>query len=272
MRCLRNILVAVLAFAPAAFSQSPCNVAISTGSLPSGTVGQPYSATVSTSMTGETDGTPIISWSNSGLPPGLSMGTTGASVNIAGTPTMGGNFPFFVSIAVGGRGVNCTVSNSPAQLSIAIAVVPAITTQSPLPNAEVGFPYSTTFTAVNGGGTYQWSTSTPPAGLTLSSGGVLSGTPTSAGTSAISVNATVPNAQPPVSLSGTFSLTVASALSIVTGSPLPSGVVGTPYSATISVIGGFPQTGGSGTGYNIQLTAAPGGGPPPPGLIFNAGS
>jgi uncharacterized protein (TIGR03437 family) len=148
--------------------------------------------------------------------------------------------------------------------SITIVNAPAITTQSPLPDAEVGIPYVTAFTAVNGGGTYSWSSSAPPAGLMLSSSGVLSGTPTTAGTFPIVVTATVPNAQPPVSLSATFSLMVAPALAFTTSSPLPSGVVGTPYSQAIGVTGGFPQP--QGTGYSFT-----GSGTLPPGLTFTTG-
>jgi hypothetical protein len=58
-----------------------------------------------------------------------------------------------------------------------------ITTQS-LPAATVGVPYSATLTATGGIPPYTWtviSGSLPP-GLSLSSAGVISGTPTTAGT------------------------------------------------------------------------------------------
>jgi len=56
---------------------------------------------------------------------------------------------------------------------------PTITTTSPLPNATVGIPYSTTLTAT-GDTPITWSLdgSTLPTGLTLSPEGVISGTPT----------------------------------------------------------------------------------------------
>ncbi len=282
MRCLRNIFLAVLVFAPAAFCQEgpeTCSISI-TGSFPGGTTGQPYSATLTATMTfspNAVSGTFTTSWSNSGLPAGLSLSPaststtvlrqTSYSVNttISGTPTMGGTFPLTVMV-VNSIDIPCTGGS--ASYSITIVNAPAITTQSPLPDAEVGVPYLTTFTAINGGGTYQWSTSSPPPGLMLSSSGVLSGTPTSAGTISISVAATVPNAQPPVNLSGTFSLTVAATLEFTTQSPLPPGVVGTPYSTTIGVTGGFPQTGGAGqgTGYSFAIT-----GTLPPGVTLTAG-
>jgi uncharacterized protein (TIGR03437 family) len=273
VRCLRNILVAVLALAPVAFCQNgveSCTISI-TGSFPSGTTGQPYSVTLTANMTFSPS--PVSSeinttWSNSGLPPGLSLSPAVISTNvvrqtsfsvsttISGTPTKGGTFPLTVMVT-NSIAVPCT--GGQAAYSITIANAPAITTQSPLPPGEVGFPYATTFTAINGGGTYQWSGSAPPAGLMLSSSGVLSGTPTAPGTFPVLVTATVPNVQPPVNLSATFTLTVAPALTIFTGSPLPGGVVGTAYSQTISVSGGYAP-------YTFALS-----GTLPSGLTFNAG-
>jgi hypothetical protein len=53
-----------------------------------------------------------------------------------------------------------------------------------LPDGTVDVPYSSvTFSATGGDGTYSWSASAAlPAGLSLSTSGVLSGTPTAAGT------------------------------------------------------------------------------------------
>lgn len=65
-----------------------------------------------------------------------------------------------------------------------------ITTTSPLPSGTVNSAYSDTLTATGGSGTYTWSitTGTLPAGLTLnSSTGVISGTPTTAGSSSFTV-------------------------------------------------------------------------------------
>lgn len=60
-----------------------------------------------------------------------------------------------------------------------------------VPKATVGQPYSHTLSAVNGTTPYVWqAVSSLPAGLSLSAGGVLSGTPTSAGTFAATIRAT----------------------------------------------------------------------------------
>jgi hypothetical protein len=58
-----------------------------------------------------------------------------------------------------------------------------ITTQS-LPAATVGVPYNATLTAAGGIPPYTWTiiSGALPPGLSLSSAGVISGTPTSAGT------------------------------------------------------------------------------------------
>ena len=58
-----------------------------------------------------------------------------------------------------------------------------------VPDATAGTPYSVTLTASGGTSPYSWSVSSGslPAGLTLSSAGVISGTPSTAGSSTFSV-------------------------------------------------------------------------------------
>jgi Bacterial Ig-like domain len=72
------------------------------------------------------------------------------------------------------------------------AAAPTITTPSPLTAGTVGTAYSQTFAATGGTPPYSWlvTVGTPPAGLTLSAAGVLSGTPTTAGTSNFTVQVT----------------------------------------------------------------------------------
>jgi uncharacterized protein (TIGR03437 family) len=71
----------------------------------------------------------------------------------------------------------------------ALAFVPTITTSSPLAGGMVGLGYSQTLGATGGTPPYTWSVSSGslPAGLTLSSSGTISGTPTTAGTSSFTV-------------------------------------------------------------------------------------
>jgi hypothetical protein len=83
-------------------------------------------------------------------------------------------------------------------LSNAVAFVklnlPMITT-SRLPDAAANTGYTQTLTASNGAGSITWSLvgGTLPAGLSLSSGGIISGTPTTTGTTSITVQATDSN-------------------------------------------------------------------------------
>jgi hypothetical protein len=86
----------------------------------------------------------------------------------------------------------------------------AITTTSPLPAGTVSTAYSEQFEASGGTAPYSWavaSGSTLPAGLTLSSTGLLSGTPTTAATSTFSITVT-DSESPPASVTGSFSLTI----------------------------------------------------------------
>lgn len=64
-----------------------------------------------------------------------------------------------------------------------------ITTGSPLSGGTVGAPYLAAISGIGGSGGYVWSitSGTLPSGLTLSSGGVLSGTPTSSGSATVTV-------------------------------------------------------------------------------------
>jgi hypothetical protein len=77
-----NYAMEMVAFKGAALAPPP--LAISTATLPAGTLGTAYSATLAA-----TGGVPPYAWSASGLPSGLSMSSTGT---ISGTPTTSGIF------------------------------------------------------------------------------------------------------------------------------------------------------------------------------------
>ncbi len=172
---------------PAVFvlTNAPTPVSITTTSLPGGTVGTIYSATLVAQ-----GGTMPYTWSllSGSLPAGLSLNaSTGV---ISGTPSGPAATSAFT--------VQVVDSSSPAQavskqLSIVIAPVstspPTITTAT-LPSGVINAAYSASLSAQGGVSPYMWSISsgTLPAGLTLNAGtGVISGTPTSAGTSNFTV-------------------------------------------------------------------------------------
>ena len=149
---------------------------ITTTSLPEGTVGASYSATLNAT------GTTPITWSVSSgtLPAGLSL----SGNTISGTPTTAGT----ANITV--KAVN-VAGEATKNLSIKInaaSVKPTITTTT-LPNGRVDSAYSFTLKA-SGTGTITWSyTGTMPAGLDMDSNGKITGTPTTEETKTITVKA-----------------------------------------------------------------------------------
>ncbi|MCG6964702.1 MAG: Ig domain-containing protein, partial [Acidobacteria bacterium] len=79
-------------------------------------------------------------------------------------------------------------------LDYTLSVAAPVITLSPvaLPDGAVHAAYSQTVTAAGGTGPYTFAVTggTPPAGLSLSSAGVLSGTPAAEGTSSFTITAT----------------------------------------------------------------------------------
>jgi len=123
-----------------------------------------------------------------------------------------------------------------------------ITSDTVLPGAEVGLAYEYAFTATGGAPPYTWvytsGRGTRPPGLDLTSGGTLSGTPTTQGVYTFRVRATDGEGGQDEK---TFSLTVNSEgqgqLDITTDTALPDGEVGTTYQLDFAASGGaFPYS------------------------------
>src|SRR5262245_25963348 len=133
-----------------------------------------------------------------------------------------------------------------------------------LPAGTVNAAYAQTFQAFgNATAPYTWSvfTGSLPPGLTLAPTGTLTGVPTSAGTFDFTIRV-ADSRTPPQTTQKEFSLVINPApgpLSITTGSPLPSGIIGTAYSQTFSATGGT-------TPYRWSLVT----GSLPAGLSFSA--
>lgn len=149
--------------------------------LGSAQVGAPYSTTFTAT------GSPPITWSvaSGSLPAGVSLSSGGV---LAGTPTAAGSFTFTIRASNG----SATPATAVATLTVAPVVSPpVIGAFGVLADGQVGVPYSYTFSAT-GTPPITWSVASGslPAGLTLSSGGALSGTPTAAGTFAFTIRAT----------------------------------------------------------------------------------
>ena len=214
-------------------------------SLPATTQNIAYSQSVTAS-----GGTAPYTYARVGtLPTGLSLNTsTGA---ITGTPTAAGTFNFSInaSDSLGAFGTRA--------YSIVIANAPIVVNPATLPGGTVGTAYSQTFVATGGSGGYTYSaTGSLPSGLTLTSGGVLSGTPTTGGSFTFTVTATDSGLA-----TGTRSYTVviANAPIVVNPATLPDWTLGVAYSQTVTA------TGGTGS-YTFSRSA----GTLPPGLTLNA--
>ncbi len=154
-----------------------------------------------------TGGTGTLTWSASGMPAGLSISpSTGLVSSITGTVT---DVPATYSIGIRVTDSNL-VSSATVTVTLIVNAAPAISTSSPLTAWTSGSTSSVTFAATGGSGTLTWtSTPSPPTTwLTLTPGGLLSGTepgnPTGT-TYTFDITVTDSNG---VSSTGTFNLVV----------------------------------------------------------------
>ncbi len=220
---------------PASASLTVCPViTVTPALLPGGTVGAAYSQT----LTGNGGSGPYTFAQTGGaLPTNLALSAAGV---LSGSPTATGSFTFTVT-ATDANG--CMGSQSYT------VVVCGTITLSPasLPGGSVGNAYSQTITASGGTGPYSFTrTGTLPGGLALSAAGVLSGTPTAAGSFAFTVTATDANG---CSGSQSYTVVICPAITLSPAS-LPGGALGSAYNQTITASGGtgpyaFTRTAGS---------------------------
>jgi len=201
-------------------------------SLPSGTVNVPYSSTLAAS-----GGTAPYTWSVSGgsLPKNLSLSSGGV---LSGTPTVAGSSQ--VTIQVTDSSTTAGTAVLAGTIVISDGTV-TITTASPLPSGSINAAYSSSLAAAGGTTPYTWSLASGslPAGVTLSSSGVISGTPTAFGTSSFVAQVT-DSASTPQSVTAPFTLQVSGGALVITTLSLPTGTDGAAYSAPLAATGGVP--------------------------------
>lgn len=127
------------------------------------------------------------------------------------------------------------------QFTLTVASPTLTITTTTLLHATVGAAYSATVQATGGVTPYSFSISAGalPAGVTLNAGtGVISGTPTAAGTASFTVR--VSDAETPAqTASQALTLLVINALTITTVT-VPNAQIGTAYTASIGITGGVP--------------------------------
>ncbi|HSJ24099.1 MAG TPA: putative Ig domain-containing protein [Longimicrobiales bacterium] len=145
-------------------------------SLPAATQGRAYAAQLVA-----TGGDGAYSWSlkNGVLPAGVTLTAGGA---LTGIPADGGEFSFTVQVTDGADRA------ATRDLTLTVARAPTIQTAL-LPAGDVDSPYSAQLQATGGTGAYTWSVieGTLPAGLAVSSGGAITGTPMTLGSSTFTV-------------------------------------------------------------------------------------
>lgn len=160
---------------------------ISTLNLPDGTVDEAYSADVdSTNGLGDV----AYALSSGSLPTGLTLNqTTG---EITGTPTVAGNYDIDITASddysTDTQNYSFTIAEAPAPDPINI-------TTAALSDGTIDVAYSATISSENGVGDVSYSVvdGALPDGLSLSTGGVISGTPTDPGTFQFTVRVTDDN-------------------------------------------------------------------------------
>ncbi|MEO7189522.1 MAG: Ig domain-containing protein, partial [Vicinamibacterales bacterium] len=191
-----------------------------------------------------------------GLPAGLALDTAGV---LSGTPSAAGSSSF----TVGATDANACSGTLAYTIVTAAAPPPppvcgTITlTPTTLPGATVGVAFNQVFTGNDGVSPYAFGVTTGgvPAGLALTAAGVLSGTPTTAGSSSFTVGATDANA-----CSGTLAYTIVTA-----AAPVPPAVCPT-ITLVPATLPGAPL----GQAFNQTITAGGGGAPYSFGLATGA--
>ncbi len=216
-------------------------------------------------MTGSGGAGGPYTFSATGLPAGLTMASNGT---ISGTPTVTGTFNYTVTVtdSAGNKGtLNCSVTvNAPPSASC-VSI-----------NAVQGFPITPVTMVGSGGagGPYTFTATGLPAGLSMSTGGTISGTPTVSGTFSYTVtvkdkagNTGTVNCSVTVNAPPTASCVVINAVQGVAITPVTmtgSGGAGGPYAFTATglpagltmsasgTISGTPMVSGT-FGYSVTV-------------------
>lgn len=196
----------------------------------SGTVNVPFNQTF-TMTGGAGSGTFTTS---STLPTGLSLATNGT---LSGTPTQRGTFPIVVNVTDAN---SCSTAGPTYNLVINCQTITV--TNPGVSTGTNGTPFTQNFTQSGSlnGSTFTLNSGTLPNGLTLSTDGVLSGTP-SAPPANYPITVKVTDGNGCTGISPTYNLVISCQTITVTNPTTTTGQVNVPFNQS------FTQTGGVGT-------------------------
>ncbi|MBI5281298.1 MAG: putative Ig domain-containing protein [Candidatus Solibacter usitatus] len=216
-----------------------------TAALPDAVINQAYSGTLTS--TGFLS-TPTWSLTSGSLPPGLELNT--ATGKIAGIPTAIGAFAFSIKATAGVQ------SAGPKSLQITVGYPPVDFTPDTLPSGVVNSAYSQAFSPAGGDGTYVFTlrSGALPAGITLTAGGVVAGTPAQPGLFKFVVRLTSAN----LLIERLITLFVDSMPLELTPASLADAYLTENYGQKLLAVGGTPP-------YSFNVT----GGALPPGLALD---
>jgi hypothetical protein len=194
--------------------------------LPAATVNVAYTQQLTAS-----GGSGSYTWTLTAAVAGFSVSSSGL---LTGTPISTTTLSFAVKAADSTNSSNSGTATLSLTVNPAHSQVSIITTT--LPAAAVNVAYSEQLSATGGSGSYTWTLTTPVTGFSLSSSGLLSGTPTSPVPLSFQVKATdVSNSSNYGT--ATLALTVNPAVSVAT-LLLPPAIVNDPYSQQLTAAGG----------------------------------
>ncbi|UBB18380.1 IPTL-CTERM sorting domain-containing protein [Comamonas odontotermitis] len=218
----------------------------------------PIAPNLSLASRGDSQATFTVNASDSGAYPlkhyAVSCTPQGGDSSVSAT---GASSPITVTGLTNGTTYDCTATvtnqgdiTGPASAVVSVTPIsePVITVPSTLAG-RINQLYSVTLQATGGVAPYNWSASGLPANLTIDPvSGIISGTPTAAGTSQVTVTVADDASQ----VKNTSFAIVIDPLDLTIpadGQALPAGQVGQAYSARIVVAGGVPP-------YSFTLSGA----------------
>lgn len=203
-------------------------ITLSPTTLSNAVAGSAYTATFTAS-----GGSGPYAFSQAGgtLPTGLSLDPSG---ELSGTPTQSGAFSLTVEAEDGNGQTGMRIYD------LTVTTPTLDVTPASLSPGVAGTAYSQALTASGGIEPYTFTVTggALPAGIVVTSAGMISGTPTVAGNFSFSVTVTDSTAGTAASLTVNYVLDISPPAIALNPPTLPNGTVGTAYSQTITASGG----------------------------------